>query len=499
MEVVAIRPDEQCRRVLSLFEGARWPHPAAALADWKRSAPPGEERSLGKPLEALIAAINPLTARELATLHGARLRIDPAPAGGSVRWALLVPQDDGTIAALATAMTLTDGMPQDAEGPLQIDRLGPPGAPLSATAGPGTPAVVASDRDALRSAIAGAGEGPDSARSDSDSDSGWIVRVDPEALARSANLRARQLGRALEGLGYGTFLARASLDGESLRVAAEGKPFSGDRKDPWGEIDPDWLDSVPTDRASVMACLAVRPGGEGWGALLAAVDEIERADPARVGVAPLRTRLALLAIAHGARIETELWPALEGVTCWASFGGGGDADGVFLALHARDEGSAGRIADRIVSPIVLRGEEAGIDPGRRLGRIAGQPVDLARRGSSVFIGWGDGVLDEGLASLDDRDRSAGPLLRLGWGGAPPARVAAAWPSRLPIEAEQGGPLQAALEAGPPIVWLGWESEDGPRDVVRCDGLREPIRRFLDRVPAAPSPSGSSPIPEGSRP
>src|SRR6478609_4346955 len=66
VSIRADRPDEQLRAVLGLFEGSRAPSPAAALAGWKRAS--RESGRLGKPLEALIASINPAMVGELRTL-----------------------------------------------------------------------------------------------------------------------------------------------------------------------------------------------------------------------------------------------------------------------------------------------------------------------------------------------------------------------------------------------------------------------------------------------
>src|SRR5208337_5695065 len=48
-----IHPDRQAAAVLRLFEGCAAPHPAAALAAWKRST--RDPNQLGKPLEAVIS------------------------------------------------------------------------------------------------------------------------------------------------------------------------------------------------------------------------------------------------------------------------------------------------------------------------------------------------------------------------------------------------------------------------------------------------------------
>ena len=83
------------------------PHPAAALAGWKRATRGSGQ--LGKPLEAVIAMFNPEMAEEWRVMHDAELHFDLGAADGKVRWYAVVPRDDGTLSAAVTAMRLTDG------------------------------------------------------------------------------------------------------------------------------------------------------------------------------------------------------------------------------------------------------------------------------------------------------------------------------------------------------------------------------------------------------
>src|SRR5438445_312965 len=88
------KPDQQVGEVIDLFLGAKVPHPAAALAAWKRAS--REPGRLGKPIEALIAAINPKMAGELRTLDGAEVALWFEPGGGRLAWNATLPNDDGT-------------------------------------------------------------------------------------------------------------------------------------------------------------------------------------------------------------------------------------------------------------------------------------------------------------------------------------------------------------------------------------------------------------------
>ena len=57
-----------------------------------------------------------------------------------------------------------------------------------------------------------------------------------------------------------------------------------------------------------MASLAIDPDPASWDLAFAAVDRIERVDPARSRLAPLRTRLNLLAMGAGVQLEGDLRP-----------------------------------------------------------------------------------------------------------------------------------------------------------------------------------------------
>ena len=140
--VRAVRPVEQGERLIDLFRGSH-PHPAAALAAWKQAT--GGRVSLGKPLEAAIAALNPGMIHELKSLDGSDFLIGFAP---ETRWRAIFPHDDGSLAALGVALALTDGAREEPLGSVPVLRLGPPGAPLSASR-PGRLAL-ASTRDGLR-------------------------------------------------------------------------------------------------------------------------------------------------------------------------------------------------------------------------------------------------------------------------------------------------------------------------------------------------------------
>ena len=485
VEVVAIRPDLQLEAALELFEEAPWPDPAAALADWKRSASPGEVRSLGKPMEALIAAFNPAMARELAALHDARVALE-IDRDGRARWSAILPRDDGTIEAVASAMALSEGAPEPAEGAYRVDRLGPEGAPLLAGSRNG-PTILASDRVALGRAILRSQDDPPI--DPSIERPGWVVRIDPIELARSESSEARLIASTLPLLGYRRAEARVALSGATLTVALAGEAVPGGVSN--GSIDPSWLDVVPDDGVAMAAALAVGPGPEAWGAVLEAASALERALPGHEKVASMGARLALLGLARGVRFDADLWPNLRGLSAWASTDPDRSPDAVLLALHANDDEAAAVIADRVVARLLATSGTTRVGTGRptALGSIDGRPLAMAVRGTSVLLAWGEGALDAALGAAESPDRSAGPGLRSAWDGSPPTRFAALWPGRIPWQFGQ------APDGGAPILWTGEVGPDGPRDLVRWPDLDIAVRRVLERIPARPASGEPGPIVE----
>ena len=101
-----LHPDLQGASVIRLFEGSRAANPAEALAAWRHAT---TTMGLGKRREALISVFNPAMVRELKIFEGARFNFRVDPESGAMRWQAVMPEDDGTLAALATAVALTDG------------------------------------------------------------------------------------------------------------------------------------------------------------------------------------------------------------------------------------------------------------------------------------------------------------------------------------------------------------------------------------------------------
>jgi len=485
-----VRPEVQGERFIALFRGSRAANPSAALAAWKHAT--GGRASLGKPLEAAIAALNPAMVREWKSLDGADLRIDFAPGNGTRLWRAVLPNDDGSLAALGTALALTDGAADEPIGGITVLRLGPPGAPVSASR-PGRLAL-ASTRDGLRAAL----EDPDRPVPPAERDTGLHARLDPAGLRALTSVAGRRLAEALDAAGCRAVQGRLAFGGDgenddgdalTLRVTTALEPRPRGRTG----LDAAWLDPVPA--AGTLAAVAVALDGSpaALDASFSLLDRVERADPARAGVAPLRARLNLLAAAARVRPEVDLWPHLRGVTAAVLVGPDGRVSGTVVALHAADDAAAARIADevlpRLASAFAGAGKAvpAGPDGVRPLGALGGKPLSSRRRGAAAFLAWGDGALEAARSACECPEKSAGAALRAGWGATPPNRAGGFWPGRLRQLVPPGSPAARAFDRSPPVVWEGRTQEDGARDVFRWDGLRDLIRRWLDTLPLDPPP------------
>lgn len=469
-----VHPDQQLERVIALFDGSRARHPADALAAWRRAS----GRRLTKALEAVIAAFNPGMVRELRTLDDAEIMIGIDQADGRPRWRAVLPEDDGTFAALATALALTDGGRDGLIDGIAVDRLGSSGAPLMARSARAE--VVAGSREDLRIALKRDPAAP------SPIGSGWVVKLDPEALAGPGSLVRRQAAEALRVLGCREVVAVAGLDGSTFSIVLNSR-FASTRPAA-GTLDPTWLDPVPKQRTVAAIALATAPTT--LDALFAVCDRIEQVNPGRENVAPMRMRLNLLALAVGVRPEVDLWPGLRGLTACLLADASGVIDGGFLALHAVDEPSAERIAGvvapRLACVFRLSDSDGPAEKGdqglRRLSTVAGHPLAAVRRGPMVLLAWGESTLPACLDALDHSDRSAGPLIRSSWGPDLPGRAGAFWPGRV---SGPGPDLVSALAASAPVVWQGKAVGDHAVDEVRWTGLDALVRRFLERLPLEP--------------
>ena len=441
LSIRLVHPEQQAAEILRLFEGARAPHPAAALAAWKRST--RDPAILGKPIEALITAFNPETAREWRVLDGAELRLDLNAADGRPRWHAVVPHDDGTLSAAVTAMRLTGGAD---EAPLAVDarpdgakrlaienrkskienvvveRLGPPGAIVAARAGEtlvlassrselvrGFGAILAREGDRSRHVAREKAGAMREAAIDPSRAAGVHFELDPGRLAAGTGpLALRRAGELLRGLACRQLAGRTAIEEDCMILSVitsidRAKLFPSIVEKP-AAVEAGWLKWIPSVGVTVVVSIAIEPGAAYWDWAFALADRVERIDPERAGLAPLRTRANLFAAAASVRPEADLWPHLRGVTACllANAQQPGTRRGGLLALHVDTEAAAERLAGEFLPrlanryigktpveqpPAALPGRQAGAAPGHS-GAVEFNRLGTRERADA--LGWTSG-------------------------------------------------------------------------------------------------------------
>ena len=427
------RPDAQLANVLRLFKGTPAEGPAAAWAGWKRAT----GGTLGRPAEAAIAFFHPGMVGELKTLDGATLDYR-SPA----RWSARLPDDDGTFAALATAMALSGGGPEAPIGDAEVDRVGPPGSALLARRGRGLVAA-ASDRGELSRALGGA-----KLRLPEAPESGWAFAatiINPAPIFGRLNAATTALG----ALGIAGVDGTMGLDDRGVLTSTFRSRWIGDEPI-MPPLDDDGLGGLPDEGALVALALGFDPSPGSVSRAFAAADRVERSLPGRGGVGPLRARVDVLLSGLGVRAEAEVWPAVAGVSAAVYADEGGRVVGARVVIKAIDGDGALRLA------AVL---------GPKLGKAVGREVSVSARGVRVVADWG----------TIGKAGSIGALLRAVWGASTPSRAFYLSAGRLPgLEPR----LAKGLRATGPM--LGWG--EGPTDRVRWDGLKGGVAAFLDGLP-----------------
>lgn len=464
-----VHPEQQLERLIALFKGARVPHPAAALAAWKRAR--REFKGLAKASEAAIAALNPGMIRELRNFDGGQVGLGIDPVHGRLRWYVVAPRDDGALAAFTTAMALTDGGTDAPYRDVPVDRLGRPGAPLSLRV-PGKLAIAGARED-LPSALQ-AVDLLDQAKNADDGESGWIVKFNPEALPLVGSDLSRQIIEAIRASGWRTLEGKTGIEGETVEVAMTGEAKVA-LKGPI--IEANWLDWIPASEIIAAGVFSIDASPEAWDARFAWADRVERAAPANATLAPLRTRLTLLSFGTGIQPEVDLFPQVRGLTAFATADQNGELAAIVLALHVADAQIAERLATRFVPRLASALGKAKLEPrpegGLVLGEIWNQPIVMVQRDATLLFGWGQAALKASLSAKDNPTQSAGTSVRAFWGSLPSHRLGAVWPGRL------GNPL---LADAPPVAWVGRNETNLTHDVVSWSGLRGIVTRFLERVP-----------------
>ena len=476
LSILLLHPDSQGANVIRLFEGSRAANPAAALAAWRHAT---ANLGLGKAREALISVFNPAMVRELKIFEGARFHFRVDPETGAMRWQAVMPEDDGTLAALATAVALTDGSTESVVDGRSVLRLGPSGAAL-AIARQGQ-LLIASDREGLFGGFT-----TDEVRSGTNNKvNGCLVRLDPAGLRGLKSLNARRAIEALDALGCTESTGHLGLVDQTLAfdlttklsVSATGSPT----------IDLDWLKPIPKTHVIAAAVVALDNRVGTIESTFALLDRIEKADSTRVNVAPFRTRLNLLAAGVKIFPEQDLWPVLQGVTVVLLGESDGRVSGGILVFHGRDEIGAAKLFDRVLPRLAAAYSRKPIDEPapdgiRAMGVVSGKPIAAKRRGKSVLLGWGPGALTTGLDAMDHPAHSSADLMRTSWGPNPPQRSGVFWPGRLGDLISPGTALANSLAEAPPVLWNGQIEGDTLRDQIRWNTLSGVITRWLDALP-----------------
>lgn len=458
-----VRPDEQWRRAIALFEGSKAANPAAALAAWRNGR--GGEVKMSKGMQALIACFNPAMIDETRLLDGSELDLG-WDGDGSMHWRFLIPKDDGTFSSLATAFALTEGQSEPAIGSIPVDRLRKPDGPLAARGPKGT--AVANSRPAL---VAALDRGVDPA-DPSLLKSGLSVHIKSAALADSrAPIWARRIGAAIAAFGGREFVAEAGFQGEDIAIKVHLVPsnirsiVAVPRA-----IEPEWLDWIPKERTIAAVSFGLDSDRGSWDRLFELADRIEKIDPNKAGAAPARLRLNLLITATaGIQPDLDLWPKLKGVSAFVVAGrDSGRVDTGLIALHTSDDSAARRIVNQSTNRIKRISENLVVD----------------QRGSTTLIATDAATLKASLEAFEHPDRSAGNELRKRLPlGSSVVRTGAFWAGRTPgLEDETSKEFVEALAETPPILWTGVKDRAGVVDVVVASGLKETIGRFLDKLP-----------------
>ena len=514
-----VHPERQAAAVLRLFEGSRAAHPAAALVAWKQAT--RHPQQLGKRLEAVISFFNPDMVREWAVLHEARLELDLDATTAAPRFRMFVPRDDGTLTAIVTALRLSGGSsePPLESGKIAVERLGGPG---SAVATLMAPEVADQNRFGLvvassRAELAGPARAPADARFPPPSesiDSGLVFHAEPERVSApvTASVTLRRVIQLVHALGCRAIDGHFGLIEDRLEMEATSRlePVHPLRQAGLGDcvIETRWLRYIPAEEALALISIASGRGPAYWEGVFTLADRVDRADPARANLAPLRSRVNLLATAAGASLEGDLWPHLKGVTAsvLAALGDPGRPGRGVVILHMDTEAAARQLFLQTLPRLTRIGTRFRADEGPKhlpgdapsaaldssgsvsLGRPGGRPLETALRGQDVVIGWGDQALATALRSAQTPDRSVLPILTeiiAGPNRQSPARLGAFWPGRmrLPLTGLDGPtPLARSFAEGPPLVWAGWNLGTGALDRVHWPGLSGLVRRFLARIP-----------------
>lgn len=499
-----VHPDRQATELLRLFEGSRG-QPRCGTGDLE-----AVESELGLARQAARGGdrdLQPGYGPGVADPRRAQLQLGFDPDDGAPRWFAIVPDDDGTVSAAITAARLAN--PDDEplrEGGREtsVARLGRSGVPLAAQVG--SRLIVAGSRADLLRAI----QSTPAVVPAHPIDSGLSFSLDAKRMTtpRSGSLELRRLVEALHAMDCrrveGTLAVKDGRFSFDMTTTLERpEPPRGDAIRP-ASIDPEWLEHFPADNLMAIVSMAVDPEPTFWTQAFSVADRIEHADPARAAVAPLRTRLNLLALAAGVKPEVNLWPHLRGLSAgiWGDPRQPAKAIGARLVLHLDEEPNAERLAREFVPRIgsLLQGrakagagKPAGLPPGdpRPLGIQFGPDLSVRHEQKDVIIAWGDNVQVQTAPPhmRGPRTLSVATIYNTRhWRAESPQRFGAFWPGRLirPADIPNASPSTLRVFADdPPVIWWGWNEDSRSHDQLRWQDLAGRVRRFLKTLPLDP--------------
>ena len=185
-------------------------------------------------------------------------------------------------------------------------------------------------------------------------------------------------------------------------------------------IDRSWLELMPSTGAIAVASLGIRPSPAYWDSVFALADALEKTDPDRAELAPLRTR----------RTYSRREPGPAGSRSLAAPGGdnGGDSGrrrrpagrptGGVLALHLDSDDAASRLVSQTLPRLAKL-----LDRGREL--------VFWQNGRNVIVSWGEGTSAAAKAAAANPALSVAPHCTawLQAGKTAPDRLCVFWPAR----------------------------------------------------------------------
>ncbi len=487
VEIRAVRPDVQLERLLGLFRGSRAAHPAAALASWKRAVPGGGH--LSKATEALITILNPRMTSEFRLADGATIAFRFPTEDSPGAWSVRILRDDGGIAAVATALTLSEGQAEAPFNGFAIDRLSKSGTAWMARdeSKPERVVLLAGSRGELEATIASLRTPPVPPLAWPPLDSGWVARIDPDAIGSTGPIPRRRVAAALKGAQVKSMEATATLLGDSpgleVKIRTE---YTSPSPVEEAVVDPLWLDMIPKDR--LLACWAFGLGSSKafWNAAFRWIDDIEKADPAFKEALPLGMRIRIIARAVGVRLDNEILRRVRGVSGFVLAKADGQPGAFTFRVHMTDEASAERLFNEVIprfaGRIGIADSMKFVEGPDRLWRTSlwTKSLDVWRRGSTLKICWGTPTPVEVEPGSPN---SAGPVLRkILDARAPFQRMMIAFPERS---------LRPHIEDSPPVVWIGRYGGTASIDQIQWGRLQEVVKRSLDALPLNEPPYRSA--------